>query len=166
MGYVDRNLIPGESIVDWADIHWVAFLKAILLGIAAFAFMAFSPTDRLGLPPDAAGYVRMAAFGVLLLAALWHFASAVILRLTTEVALTNKRIIAKTGLVQRDTIELNLDKVESLLVDQTVLGRLLGYGIVRIRGTGGSEFRALNISNPLRFKTAAYTALDRYKPAR
>lgn len=165
MSYVRNNLIPGEEIEAIARIHWVVYAKPIftLIVAALVAFVAppFYPPTAPGAPNfQSIAYV---VAGVLSLFALLGFVKAWIVNWTTEVALTNKRIIGKVGLIQRDTVELNLNKVESLFVDQSILGRLLGFGIVRVRGTGGSEFRAADIGAPLAFKTAAYAALDRYR---
>ncbi len=73
-------------------------------------------------------------------------------RYSDEFAITNKRIIVKTGLISRKTLEMNLSKIESVNVDQSVLGRLLGYGTIRIIGTGGTREEFPNISNPIEFR--------------
>lgn len=73
-------------------------------------------------------------------------------RYSDEFAITNKRIIVKTGLISRKTLEMNLSKIESVNVDQSILGRLLGYGTIRIIGTGGTREEFPNISNPIEFR--------------
>jgi uncharacterized membrane protein YdbT with pleckstrin-like domain len=73
-------------------------------------------------------------------------------RYSDEFAITNKRIIVKTGLISRKTLEMNLSKIESVNVDQSVLGRMLGYGTIRIIGTGGTREEFPNISNPIEFR--------------
>lgn len=73
-------------------------------------------------------------------------------RNTDEFAITNRRIIVKTGLISRHTLEMNLSKIESVNVDQTILGRLLGYGTITIIGSGGTRESFPNISNPLEFR--------------
>lgn len=73
-------------------------------------------------------------------------------RYSDEFAITNKRIIVKTGLISRKTLEMNLNKIESVNVDQSILGRMLGYGTIRIIGTGGTREEFPNISNPLAFR--------------
>jgi hypothetical protein len=74
--------------------------------------------------------------------------------ISTELAVTNKRVIAKRGLVSRQTLELNLAKVETIAVDQTIFGRLLGYGTVTVIGTGGTEETFKFIEDPLAFRKA------------
>jgi uncharacterized membrane protein YdbT with pleckstrin-like domain len=71
---------------------------------------------------------------------------------TSEFAITNKRIIIKVGFITRRTIEMNLVKVESVGIDQSILGRVLGYGTVKVIGTGGTHEPFSNISNPLEFR--------------
>jgi uncharacterized membrane protein YdbT with pleckstrin-like domain len=74
-------------------------------------------------------------------------------RATTELAVTDHRVIYKSGLLSRHTIEMNRDKVESVDVDQSLLGRIFGYGTVVVRGTGGSLEPMRNIGDPLTFRT-------------
>ena len=78
---------------------------------------------------------------------------AFIRRAATELAVTDHRVIYKTGLLSRHTIEMNLDKVESVDVDQTLLGRLFGYGTITVRGTGGSLEPIRDIGDPLTFRS-------------
>lgn len=80
------------------------------------------------------------------------FLSPIILSLTSEFAITNKRIIIKVGLISRRTIEMNLSKIESVSVDQTILGRILRYGTITVIGTGGTREPFTYISHPLEFR--------------
>jgi uncharacterized membrane protein YdbT with pleckstrin-like domain len=73
-------------------------------------------------------------------------------RWTDEFGITNRRVIVKTGLIARDTIEMNLSKIESVNVDQSVLGRILGFGNIIIIGTGGTREVFERIANPIQFK--------------
>lgn len=73
-------------------------------------------------------------------------------RYSDEFAVTNKRVIVKTGLISRRTLEMNLSKIESVNVDQTIFGRLLGYGTITIIGTGGTRESFPNISHPIEFR--------------
>jgi uncharacterized membrane protein YdbT with pleckstrin-like domain len=67
----------------------------------------------------------------------------------TEIAVTDRRVIYKTGLIRRHTAEMNMDKVESVTVTQSLLGRLLDFGSVRIRGTGEGLEHLHYISSPI-----------------
>jgi uncharacterized membrane protein YdbT with pleckstrin-like domain len=82
---------------------------------------------------------------------------------TTEFAVTDKRIIAKTGLISRSTVELFLDKVEALHVDQSVPGRLLDFGTITIRGTGTTLEPIRDISAPLELRKQFMQAADLYR---
>jgi uncharacterized membrane protein YdbT with pleckstrin-like domain len=81
-------------------------------------------------------------------------------RWTSEFAVTNRRVIIKVGLIARRTVEVNLAKVESVIVDQGVVGRLLGYGTIFVVGTGGTRERFEAIANPLGFRQAVTTATE------
>ena len=71
---------------------------------------------------------------------------------TDEFVITNKRVVMKTGLISRRTLEMNLSKIESVNVEQGVLGRILGYGTIRIIGTGGTREAFPMIKRPLEFR--------------
>ncbi len=73
-------------------------------------------------------------------------------RYADEFAVTNKRIIVKTGLIRRNTFEMNHSKIESVNVDQSVMGRLLGYGTITVVGSGGTKEILPDIANPLAFR--------------
>ena len=150
MRYVRRVLQPGENIVYSTKLHWRIYIHAILLLIAgiilAGAAIAISDNQNLSLA------LRIAA-GIFALLALSAALRAFIRRATTELAVTDHRVIYKSGLLSRHTIEMNRDKVESVDVDQSLLGRILGYGTVIVRGTGGRLEPIRNIGDPLRFRT-------------
>jgi uncharacterized membrane protein YdbT with pleckstrin-like domain len=76
----------------------------------------------------------------------------IIRQVTTEMAITNKRVIIKTGLISRDTLEMNLDKVETILVDQSILGRIFGYGTLEIVGTGGTREPFEQVADAMTFR--------------
>ena len=79
---------------------------------------------------------------------------------TTELAITNKRVIAKSGLVQRKTMEMFLNKIESVQVDQGILARMFDYGTVTIAGTGIHSAPFANIAKPLEFRKHFMAAAD------
>ena len=70
----------------------------------------------------------------------------------SEFGITNKRLIIKTGIFSRKTLELNLSKIESVNVNQSIFGRILGYGSIGVIGTGGTSENFLSIKNPLEFR--------------
>ena len=80
------------------------------------------------------------------------FISPIMDRYTDEFAITNKRVVIKTGLISRKTVEFNLNKIESVNVDQTILGRIFGFGNITIIGIGGTHEFFVNIRKPLEFR--------------
>lgn len=73
-------------------------------------------------------------------------------RWSDEFAITNKRVVIKTGLIARRTFEMNLSKIESVNVDQSIIARILGYGTIKIVGSGGTNEIFPNIAHPLEFR--------------
>jgi uncharacterized membrane protein YdbT with pleckstrin-like domain len=150
MRYVRRVLQPGETIVYATKLHWLIYLQTILLLIAcliiAGAALLTSDNQSITLALEIAAII----FAVLAMATGLR---AFIRRATTELAVTDHRVIYKSGLLSRHTIEMNRDKVESVDVDQSLLGRIFGYGTVIVRGTGGSLEPMRNIGDPLTFRS-------------
>jgi uncharacterized membrane protein YdbT with pleckstrin-like domain len=147
MSYVDKILQPGETLVHVARLHWFVYLPALGLIVLAIAVLVLSNYVAADLIPA----VQIAAAALALLAAL-AWLRGYVRRTTTELAVTDRRIVFKRGLIRRHTIEMNMDKVESVDVDQSIAGRLFGYGTVTIRGTGGGLEPLRNISDPLTFR--------------
>jgi uncharacterized membrane protein YdbT with pleckstrin-like domain len=147
MSYVKRILEPGEIVTHVTRTHWRVYLPAILLLILAIAALAASNY----VAPDLTVVPGIAA-AILLVLALLSWIPAFLHRWTTELAVTNRRIIFKSGLFRRHTMEMNMAKVESVDVDQSVMGRILGFGTVTIRGTGGGIEPMRNIADPIAFR--------------
>ena len=80
------------------------------------------------------------------------FIAPLIDRYSDEFDITNKRVVVKTGVIKRNTLEMNLNKIESVNVDQSILARMLGYGTITIIGTGGTHETFRNIANALEFR--------------
>lgn len=137
MSYVDSTLIEGETVVHRGQVSWWPLTPWILLGILTL--------------------VLVVGLGILI----WVYVK----RRTTELAITNKRVIAKKGFIQRETVEMFLSKVESVHVEQSVTGRLLGYGTVILSGTGVVSSRFDDISDPLEFRKRFMSAADKEKAA-
>ena len=92
-------------------------------------------------------------FSFVLIGIPWLIA-AILQKKTTEMAVTNKRVIIKTGIISRRTIEMNLSKIENIEVNQSIIGRIFGYGIITIVGTGGTHEPFNTVSQPLDFRKA------------
>ena len=145
MSYAARVLQPGETIVYEARIHWIVYLGGIVCVIAAVplaiaAVVMDNDTLRLGL---------MGAAVLVLVLGLFQMLRAWLKVAGTEITVTSLRVIYKTGIISRNTLEMNLDKVESVLVQQSLLGRMIDYGTVIIRGVGTGLEPIRNIGSPL-----------------
>jgi uncharacterized membrane protein YdbT with pleckstrin-like domain len=147
MSYVSSILQPGETVVYATRPHWLLYAPAVALLLLAAALVWFAGAQA----GDLRG-VALVAAAVVALFALGFWLRAFIRRATTELAVTNRRVIYKTGLIRRHTIEMNMDKVESINVDQSLLGRLLDYGTVTVHGTGGGLEPFPNIGAPIDFR--------------
>ena len=146
MPYVDRVLQEGESVRHIARISWVTYLPGLFLWAVAGVLAGLLPSAPalhfLVLTVAAIVFI----IGTILLARAWFH------RVTTVIAVTDRRIIYKRGFVRRYTVEMHMDKVESVDVDQSILGRLLDYGDVIIHGTGMGIEPLPNIDHPLELR--------------
>ena len=153
MRYIDEILQPGEKVLYSTNAHWVFYLPAFAAWIAALVLLILSRSTT------AEGLVLLclSASAVVALVALYWTAKAWFHRWTTETDVTNLRIVHKTGFIKRRTFEMALDKVESVDVDQTILGRILNYGDVTIRGVGEGIETIKTIASPLAFRSSITT---------
>ncbi len=154
MSYVEKHLISGETLQYRTNLHWIVMLGHaglaaffVLAGIALFVF-SFSATRSATSHSNALIWIGLASFVV----AAILFGVGLIKRNATEMAITNKRVIVKTGLATRRTIELLLSRIESVVVEEPAIGRMLGFGTVIIRGTGGTPEVFEKIAHPLEFR--------------
>jgi uncharacterized membrane protein YdbT with pleckstrin-like domain len=147
MTYINSILEPGEKVRYHTTVSWTAYRAAILLAICALASLLAGARY--------AEIVNISWFAAIVFAgsAIVAFLPAWFHRWTTEIAVTDRRIILKRGLLRRHTVEMNMQKVESVDVDQTLIGRLFNYGNVTIRGTGSSFEKLSRIDSPLKLRT-------------
>ena len=156
MSYVAKHLIPGELVQYQTKLHWIVMLGhaalAVLLDLLAIGVVigwAVLGTKAKGSSIPAAVYLFALACFVIGGAL---FFIGILKRNATEMAVTNKRVIVKTGIVDRRTIEILLSRIESVAVEEPALGRLMGYGTVIVRGTGGTPEVFSKIYHPLEFR--------------
>jgi membrane protein YdbS with pleckstrin-like domain len=143
MSYLDDHLLAGERIVYRARLHWTIFLTSIavvLLGIALGILLR--------VVEPAYSYAGLALAGVGLLLAI----GPAVRYISSEFAVTDKRVLGKLGFIERESKETLLSKVEAIGIDQGVIGRILGFGTVTITGTGGTQESFPRISEPLEFR--------------
>ena len=151
--YIDEILQPGERVLYSTNEHWMFFLPAIAAWIVAVVFLVLW---RL-VTADALMLVCLALAVVAGLAALYWTATAWLHRWTNETDVTNMRVVHKTGFIKRRTFEMSLDKVESVDVNQSILGRLMNYGNITIQGVGEGTQTISTIASPLAFRNAITT---------
>ena len=125
--YVEGALTKGEQVVHQGKVSIWSLAPLLLLGLIFLAF-----------------------YGLGLL----FWIAAAIRYFTTELAITNKRVIAKFGLISRSTIEINLQKIESIQINQGILGRIFNFGSIVVSGAGNPQAPIPGISNPLQFRRA------------
>lgn len=141
--YIEENLARDERIIIKAQVTWLSQFWYLFFGVLLIL----------------SGIGQKGAFGPILIG-LILIAIAAVHVLTTELALTNRRIIAKSGLIRRNTIELKVNRVESLGVNQGVLGRILNFGSIVVKGTGGSHAPIPYIARPMEFRQQVNNFLD------
>ncbi|MDO9564168.1 MAG: PH domain-containing protein [Bradyrhizobium sp.] len=146
--YIDDILQPGEKVLYSTNTHWIFFLPAIAGWIVAAAFFVVSGM----VTGDTPMMLLLSMSGLSAVFALYKTATAWFHRWTTETDVTNLRVVHKTGFIQRQTFEMSLDKVESVDVNQSILGRLLNYGNVSIYGVGEGNKTIDTIASPLEFR--------------
>jgi uncharacterized membrane protein YdbT with pleckstrin-like domain len=146
--YIDDILQPGEKVLYSTNAHWIFYLPAIAAWIVAFFLLLLSRETT----NQTLVLLCLAASAVVAIVALYWTAKAWFHRWTTETDVTNMRVVHKTGFIKRRTFEMSLDKVESVDVNQTILGRILNYGSVTVRGVGEGAETIDTIAAPLDFR--------------
>jgi uncharacterized membrane protein YdbT with pleckstrin-like domain len=146
--YIDDILQPGEKVLYSTNAHWIFYLPAIAAWIVALVFLVLSRTVA-----DTPELICLALATIAALAGLYWAAKAWFHRWTTETDVTNLRVVHKTGFIKRRTFEMSLDKVESVDVNQSILGRILNYGSVTVRGVGEGAETIDMIASPLEFRS-------------
>lgn len=138
MSYVQSALTRSESVQYSGKLSLWSLLPLFIIGLLTLPLFGF-------------GFI--------------FWLAAIIRYFTTELAVTNKRVIAKTGLISRKTIEINLRKIESIRVDQSILGRIFNYGSIVVAGAGNPQAPVLGISSPLTFRRQFIDAQERAEAA-
>jgi len=152
MSYVDKSLVPGETVVYRTRLHWIVFLWPVLISALAIAmaivYLLYGSAHE--------GLRYMAEVLGAIAVVLWI--ARYFVYIASEFAITSKRVIIKVGVMQRRTLELQLTKVEAVSVTQGLLGQLFGCGSILVTGTGGTRESFANIGSPLEFRKALQSA--------
>ena len=173
MGYVEDNLMSNEKILFTARVHPAVFLQSIVVFIfsiflfiygfskAATISKAGSPAPVIDATTVLGSFILFFSVGVFLYAIFLGLQAAVAM-FATEFAVTNRRVIAKTGFVRRNTLEMLLPKIESVSVNQSVLGRMLNFGSVTVTGTGGTQESFNAIIEPIGVRKKINRIIEKY----
>jgi len=147
MSYVQTVIKPDERILATGHMHWIVYAKGTAVLVLALIVLLLPAGDSFSTLVRIVGWL-LVAIGLVLLFQAWF------LKWTTEIAVTNLRVIQKRGFIRRITGEMNMDKVESVLVDQTLFGRLFDYGSIVVRGTGSGIEGLHFIAKPIELRSA------------
>ena len=162
MSYIKKNLSPGETIIIFERLHWIVFLYPVCFVIALLSgalwvvqsnwisniYASMLAPAQEQMPNIGQIYETRIAY-MFIGAALFIGIKAAIKYFSTESAATSKKVIFKTGFIRIDTLELRKEKIENIQVDQSIRGRILGYGDLTFIGTGGSPVVFKMIHNPV-----------------
>lgn len=158
MGYIENNLLTGETIIYKAKLHWILFAWPVIWLVLALCVFANASGAS---PASFASTYNVKPFAwILFVLALVTGLNAYITYVTSEFGLTSKRVLVKVGFIRRKSFEVLLVKVEGIQVDQGILGRILGYGSIVVSGTGGSKEPFHSICDPLTFRKKVQEQID------
>jgi uncharacterized membrane protein YdbT with pleckstrin-like domain len=168
MSYIDKSLGNGEAIIARAQFHWLytvyawsqVLLPLVVLGVLYAEASQNPPVFSMDNPYG----LGMVLVGIWLVFGAVACARMLIRKATTEIGITSHRFVEKYGLVSMRTNEIALQNIEGVRVNQSFLGRIFGYGTVRIEGTGVDSVTTPTIADPVGFVRAIQTA--REHPAR
>ena len=136
MSYIQNNLQAGEEIKYKADIHWYIFAYPVILLLLSVFFSSAQT-----------GFFHYVSL-FLLLSGLFQLIKRILLKMGTEYVVTNKKVILKSGILSRDALELVLNKCEGIRINQSLMGRMLGFVVT----TGGVTNKFDFITNPIKFR--------------
>jgi uncharacterized membrane protein YdbT with pleckstrin-like domain len=149
MTYYTKVLRPDEAVTYVGKLHWTVYRHAILFGILTIIVAAVGYNQE-----QEYRFVAVAAAGVMALLTVISAVRSWFIRVTTEIVVTDRRVIHKVGWISRHTEEINVSKVETVDVSQGILERLLDSGTVMIRGIGGSWEPLRRVASPLKLRNA------------
>lgn len=154
MGYIEENLTPGESVIYTTRKHWLVLFWPVFFGalcdLAGAVLIVWAVTS---LAKNGNGMIAAVVTGiVLMLVGVGVVGYGAAKRSSTEIAVTNKRVLIKVGILRKRSVELFAPRIESVSVDQSLAGRIFNYGDIVVRGTGGTEEAFTKIAAPLEFR--------------
>jgi membrane protein YdbS with pleckstrin-like domain len=150
MSYAKKNLSQGERVIYTTSLHWILFFESVcyLITGLAISYLAASYKDYL---KGASTFVAYIGIGFLVYGGIKFLVELVRLR-SSQFVVTSSRVIIRVGVLQKKSLAMPLSKIESIEVDQSILGQMLGFGTIHVTGTGTAESKFDYISNPSQFR--------------
>jgi uncharacterized membrane protein YdbT with pleckstrin-like domain len=173
MSYVEKSLVPGETLLYQTRHHWILLLGPLAMSVVLVALSAGLLVESIAAKNGKGMVARASSSGLhaldfaailLVVLAIGVFVYGLAKRNATEMAVTNKRVLIKTGIGSRRTLDIMLSRVESIGVEETFWGRMLGFGSVVVRGTGGTPESFLVIAHPQEFRRNVQEQIGAPKP--
>ena len=152
--YAQATLAPNETPSYRTSLHWIVFVRFLFVALAAFVLIALP----FAIAVQAVTGSQLGWFALPLPA--FIMIAPTLAYIGSELVITNVRVLIKTGIMRRQSLEMFISKIESIAIDQSFLGRLFDYGTVVVRGTGGFAERFEAIAHPLEFRNAVQRMKD------
>ena len=166
MSYIDKTLVPGERVMYTTRLHWIVMLGHVFGACVLWVIGGYLLYYAYAHPEMELTSRHIADYGgaALLICGLIVILVGSVRRNATEMAVTTRRVVIKTGLTSRKTIEMLLNKVETIEVNEPGIGRVLGYGSIAMIGTGGTSEQFHKMAQPLEFRSAAQREIEKLMP--
>jgi uncharacterized membrane protein YdbT with pleckstrin-like domain len=169
MSYINKILAPGERIVYIGALHWVIYLNGLLLTVLG-GILGHDSYRIVGNFLDqedtlTVGRVLAGISFVVVLIGIGMLIAAFVRQSATELVITDRRVVAKYGIVARVTFEIMVDRITGANFDQTIVGRLLNYGTILVHGAGGEISPIDLVSDPQGFHRALMGVINKARPA-
>lgn len=155
MKYIDSTLIKGEKVVLSPSIHKIVYVQPfVFMAVFSLIFLIVGCVD-----PSTVYPVTGCECLIILITLIWHLYDRFYYT-RIEMAVTNKRVVAKTGIISVHSEELQWNKIESIEIRQGIFGRWLNYGDVYFSGTGTSYVRFGDVQDPWKVKSESAEILS------
>ncbi len=161
MSYLAKKLTAGEQLIYTGKLHWMMFFGCFIrLGIL-FALVLLADHYQIwGYVSQIGQYRNIILAGLFLVFFVLPFLRIFVIRQTTEIVITDQRLICKAGLISVDMQGMPLNKVENIDSNQSIMGRILGYGDITIKGSGSTPITIYNLGRLMKFRMQLASLLN------
>jgi uncharacterized membrane protein YdbT with pleckstrin-like domain/DNA-directed RNA polymerase subunit RPC12/RpoP len=161
-GFIHKNLMPGEVVTGTAVLHWVIYLQIVYAAIIGLIVDCFFYSAFSGEINSWGAFIVFLILVEIVVAGTAALGACINMK-TAEFAVTNKRVLMKCGFIRRRSVEIMLTKIESITVNQGILGRILDFGTIIVGGTGGTKDPFHNIADPLKFRQKIQMEIEKFQ---